>query len=85
MAKKMKKLFSLILALSAVMSLMSVAASATGTEGEAAAVTPIGIKTDSLIDRDTNRYQVEVEVPGIDGDTRHDEVILMVDGSYCWL
>ena len=42
----------------------------------------IGTKTDERIDDETNRYLVEVEVPGVDDDPRHDEVILMVDGSY---
>jgi len=42
----------------------------------------LGEKKDKLIDRDTNRYEVTIDVPGKDGDTRHDEVILMVDGSY---
>ena len=73
MAKKMKKLFSLILAMSMVMSLVSVMASA-AQEGNGAT------KTSEKIEG--TRYQVEVSVPGKDGDNRHDEVILMVDGSY---
>ena len=73
MAKKMKKLFSLILAMSMVMSLVSVMASA-AQEGNGAT------KTSEKIEG--TRYQVEVSVPGKDGDDRHDEVILMVDGSY---
>lgn len=28
------------------------------------------------------KYKIELKVPGVDGDNRHDEVILMVDGSY---
>ena len=43
---------------------------------------PSADKTDELIDRETNRFEVEIAVPGEDGDKRHDEVILMVDGSY---
>lgn len=42
----------------------------------------LGSKGAKLIDRKSNRYNVFIEVPGNDGDTRHDEVILMVDGSY---
>ena len=42
----------------------------------------IGTKTSELIDEKTNRYEIEIAVPGQGGDTRHDEVILMVDGSY---
>ena len=43
---------------------------------------PTADKTDKLIDRDTNRFEVEIAVPGEDGSELHDEVILMVDGSY---
>jgi len=43
---------------------------------------PIGLKSDERIDDATNRYLVEVEVPGVDGEKTHDEVIVMVDGSY---
>ena len=32
--------------------------------------------------KDNGRFDVEIAVPGEDGDKRHDEVILMVDGSY---
>ena len=42
----------------------------------------LGTKDDERIDDKTNRYEVTIDVPGRDGDTRHDEVILMVDGSY---
>lgn len=47
-------------------------------------VTPIPTadKTSVLIDRDTNRFGIEIAVPGEEGDKHHDEVILMVDGSY---
>ncbi|MBQ5671400.1 MAG: VWA domain-containing protein, partial [Oscillospiraceae bacterium] len=43
---------------------------------------PTADKTDKLIDRNTNRFEVEIAVPGEDGSELHDEVILMVDGSY---
>ncbi len=42
----------------------------------------LGTKTDELIDRNTNRYTVNIDVPGAAGITGHDEVIMMVDGSY---
>ena len=42
----------------------------------------MGTKKDELIERNENRYEVTIDVPGVDGDKRHDEVILMVDGSY---
>ena len=42
----------------------------------------MGTKTDRVVNREENRYEVEIQVPGKDGDKRHDEVILMVDGSY---
>ena len=42
----------------------------------------LGVKDDKRIDDQTNRYEVTIDVPGRDGDNRHDEVILMVDGSY---
>ncbi len=41
-----------------------------------------GEKSSSLINRGENRFQVNVKVPGGDADVSHDEVILMVDGSY---
>jgi len=42
----------------------------------------LGSKDAELLDRKENRYQVYVDVPGGDDGTKHDEVILMVDGSY---
>ncbi|MBQ6833732.1 MAG: Cna B-type domain-containing protein [Lachnospiraceae bacterium] len=39
-------------------------------------------KSSELIDRSENRYKIEIKVPGEDGKNLHDEVILMVDGSY---
>lgn len=35
-----------------------------------------------LVDEGIGKYRIELKVPGQDGDNRHDEVILMVDGSY---
>ena len=40
---------------------------------------PIGIKTDK--ETEGYSYEVKIEVPG-DGDSTHDEVILVIDGSY---
>ena len=45
-------------------------------------VEAIGKKNSNRIDSQSNRYEVTIDVPGKDGDTRHDEVIVMVDGSY---
>ena len=42
---------------------------------------PIGIKTDKLTDADNYEYEVTIAVPG-NGDASHDEVIIMMDGSY---
>ncbi len=39
-------------------------------------------KSAERIDDPTNQYRVKLEVPGEDGTELHDEVILMVDGSY---
>ncbi|MBR5537111.1 MAG: VWA domain-containing protein [Clostridia bacterium] len=43
---------------------------------------PVADKTSKLTDREENRFEIEVRVPGEDGPDIHDEVILMVDGSY---
>lgn len=40
-----------------------------------------GEKTATLVNAQENRYKVEINVPG-SGEEGHDEVILMVDGSY---
>lgn len=42
----------------------------------------IADKTAKLLNREENRYEVKVNVPGEDGEKKHDEVIMMVDGSY---
>lgn len=42
----------------------------------------LGTKTSEVIDRNTNRFGITIDVPGADGENGHDEVILMVDGSY---
>ena len=39
-----------------------------------------GQKTSEKVEE--NRFEITINVPGKDGDNRHDEVILMVDGSY---
>ena len=44
----------------------------------------LGTKESNLLDRDSNRFEITIDVPGKDGEqsNEHDEVILMVDGSY---
>jgi len=50
------------------------------TKVESTEEPPIGIKTDEEIDG-KNNYEVKIEVPG-NADATHDEVIIMMDGSY---
>jgi len=77
--KTLKKLMSLLLALSMTVSLLSTAAFAT----ERNKVNELGItKTAEVIDRYANKYEVSINVPGEDGTELHDEVIIMMDGSY---
>ena len=76
MAKKLKRLVCTVLAIVMCLSVMSTAAFAAETETGTAA------KSAELLDRENNRYEVEIQVPGEDGKKIHDEVILMVDGSY---
>jgi len=77
--KTLKKMLSFILVLSLALSLFAVSASAT----DSADAELQGNKSAELIDRDSNLYTIRVDVPGGDAeDIRHDEVILMVDGSY---
>jgi len=52
------------------------------TEKEDPIPVELGTKTDELLNRNQNRYTVNIDVPGANGVTGHDEVILMVDGSY---
>lgn len=82
--KKFKKMLALVLALSMVITSVSMTAFAEPeTDGTEDVVTEqLGTKDNELLDRKTNLYNVFVDVPGKDGDNRHDEVILMVDGSY---
>jgi len=81
-----KKILSFILVLSLALSLFTVSASATGADsGPSGSSTAElqGGKSAKLIDRASNRYTVRVDVPGGDAEeVGHDEVILMVDGSY---
>lgn len=72
----MKRIFSALLALIVVLSamvVMPVTASATSTS--------IAKKSASPLDEE-GRFEVEIQVPGEDGREYHDEVIVMVDGSY---
>ena len=89
--KKLRKLFSMLLALSVTMGLLSVTASAEETEAPAEAPVALtsvewpdlqGEKTAKVADRESNLYDIKLTVPGADVDKTHDEVIIMVDGSY---
>ncbi|MBQ4577882.1 MAG: S-layer homology domain-containing protein [Clostridia bacterium] len=42
---------------------------------------PLGLKTDEEIEDLENTYEVKIEVPG-NAEVQHDEVIIMMDGSY---
>ncbi|MBQ9854599.1 MAG: VWA domain-containing protein, partial [Clostridia bacterium] len=74
MANKMKRMLGMLLAVCMLFGMMN--ASAFSEENITAK------KSSALQNRDENRYGIEIQVPGKDGDNRHDEVILMVDGSY---
>lgn len=67
---------SVVLALGAAV----VSAQEESATSEALQLTPK--KTTTLLDRDGDRYQIQLQVPGRDGDSRRDEVVVMVDGSY---
>ena len=78
-----KKLIAIFLTLAMLFNIACPAAFAAETEGiETALTEELGVKKAELIDREDNHYNITIEVPGKDGDKRHDEVILMVDGSY---
>ena len=66
--------------------LVGVAAGETPVYAEASKTVEVapklGTKESERLESEDNRYNVTIDVPGQDGDTRHDEVILMVDGSY---
>lgn len=74
---KIKKVIALFLTLTMILSMTAVTSFA--AEGTSALE---GTKTAELTDRDGNEYKVTVQVPGGDGVKQHDEVIVMVDGSY---
>ena len=83
MAKKFKKTLSAFLAALMCMSAMGTTAMAEETLGNnTMTVSELGTKETKLLDHGSNRYEVTIDVPGHGGDTSHDEVILMVDGSY---
>ena len=42
----------------------------------------VGEKNAKLVSGSEDRYKITIDVPGKDGEKKHDEVILMVDGSY---
>ena len=74
MARKMKKIISVVLAV-VLMSMLVLPTCAVGTD-----LAEVAKKTGSSLGE--GKYKVSVTVPGKDPDNRHDEVILMVDGSY---
>lgn len=77
MRKQLNCLTSIITAFSTIFTLcMPLNAWAETSQGS------IASKTAELLNRSENRYEVKVSVPGEDGENKHDEVIMMVDGSY---
>ena len=77
MKKVFTKIFAMLLTLVMLLGVMNVTAFADEINSEI----PTAGKSATLIDREENRYEIEVRVPGVDGDNRHDEIIVMVDGS----
>lgn len=73
MSKHIRRALALVLAMVMCLGLCTTASAAERDTAE---------KSAALLDRDTNRYEIEVQVPGEDGSNIHDEVIVMVDGSY---
>ena len=73
----MKKVISFALVLSMIMSLFCTFAIASSAAEKKALE---GEKSAEHIEDD--KYGITVKVPGGDGEIQHDEVILMVDGSY---
>ena len=75
MAQKIRKSLALLLALTMLFGVMSISAFATSEEE-----LPTSKKSAEMLEN--GNYQVEVRVPGIDGIELHDEIIIMMDGSY---
>ena len=73
----MKKLIALLLTLCMVIAMSGMTAFAQDTV-ELKSITG---KTYALLDRDENLYRVDLQVPGAEIEL-HDEIIVMVDGSY---
>lgn len=77
MRKKLNSLTSIVTAFSTIFTLcMPLNAWAETSQGS------IADKTAELLNKEESRYEVKVNVPGEDGENKHDEVIMMVDGSY---
>lgn len=73
-----KRFWSALLVLVMVVAMVAVPAYA---QTEAAEIGFVS-KTAELIDAQAGRYDIRLKVPGADGTNAHDEIILMVDGSY---
>ena len=73
----MKKILSWMLVIAILAAMLPVQALATAADN----ADGLGLKSTELTDRRTNRYTVTIDVPGAESKD-HDEVILMVDGSY---
>ena len=70
--KKIKSVFTFLLVLTMVVCMSGISVQAAGmTSAEKTA-----------IKQENDTYEVKIEIPGKDGNNQHDEVILMVDGSY---
>ncbi|MBQ9938549.1 MAG: hypothetical protein IJO96_03355 [Oscillospiraceae bacterium] len=71
----MKKIIAMLLVLCMVAAVSGVTAFAAEADGS------VTKKSNTLVDRDSNRYEVSLSVPGEELKI-HDEIIIMVDGSY---
>ncbi len=74
MLRKVKTVISVVLAIC----MMSTAVFAS----QAISSDNLVSKNAYVLDEQANSYKVQLSVPGVDGDDLHDEIILMVDGSY---
>ncbi|MBO5745125.1 MAG: VWA domain-containing protein, partial [Clostridia bacterium] len=80
MTSIIKKTMKAITAMGMIMAIMGTSVIAGFADETAVAKKLEGSKFAEKIEKD--RYGVSVNVPGGDGDNKHDEVIVMVDGSY---
>lgn len=77
MQKKLNCLTSIMMAFAMIFTLCMPLNASAETSQES-----LADKTAELLNRNENRYEVKVKVPGEDAKNKHDEVIMMVDGSY---